>query len=147
MKYVDCSIEIKTTPEKIIRAFVDDAMLKAWWGVERSFIEAKTGGLYTITWGISIHGIKYISTGLIKIYDETQKLHIGDYMYLSPDRPFIGPINLIIEVTKTVDGSLLNLKQGPYPQGKDEHWDWYYQVVNEAWPGVLQTLKQYLEKR
>lgn len=62
MRNVECTIEINTSPEKIIQSFTDADMLKGWWGVEKSYIELKTGGIYTIGWGISEQGIKYIST-------------------------------------------------------------------------------------
>lgn len=146
MRTVDCYIEINTTTEKIIRAFTDPAMLKGWWDVEKTFIELKNGGVYTLAWGISGQGIKYISTGVIKEYVAGKKLHIGDYMYLGAERPFLGPLNLIVEAEQSGNCSILHLQQGPYPEGKGEHWDWYYEVVNEAWPKVLLTLKNYLKK-
>lgn len=83
---------------------------------------------------------------MIKEYVPGHKLHIGDYMYLSAERPFIGPVNLIIEASSAASGSLFKLTQGPYPEGKGEDWEWYYKVVNDAWPKVLVTLKQYLEE-
>jgi len=146
MKIVDCKIEIKTTPENIIQAFTNEEMLKGWWDVEKSFIELKPGGIYTLAWFVSENGIKYISTGVIKEYIPGKKLHIGDYMYLSTERPFLGPLNLIVEASASDNGATLHLQQGPYPEHRGEHWDWYYEVVNDAWPKVLLTLKQYLEK-
>jgi uncharacterized protein YndB with AHSA1/START domain len=145
MRTVDCHIEINSTTEKIIQAFIEPAMLKGWWGVEKTMIELKNGGIYTLAWGISEQGMKYISTGVIKQYVAGKKLHIGDYMYLSAERPFLGPLNLIVEAEQSGNGSILHLQQGYYPQGKGEHWDWYYEVVNEAWPKVLDTLKKYPE--
>lgn len=146
MKTVDCNIEINIAPEKIIQAFTDAAILKGWWGVEKSLIELKPGGIYTLAWFVSENGMKYISTGVIKQYNPGVKLHVGDYMYLSAERPFLGPLNLIVEATATNNGTVLHLQQGPYIENGGEHWDWYYKVVNDAWPKVLQTLKQYLEK-
>jgi uncharacterized protein YndB with AHSA1/START domain len=146
MRTVDCHIEINTIAGKIIQAFTDPSMLKGWWGVEKSLIELKTGGIYTIGWGVSEQGMKYISTGVIKEYVAGKKLHIGDYMYLSSERPFIGPVNLFIEASATTNGTTLYLQQGPYPEGRGQDWEWYYEVVNEAWPKVLLTLKNYLEK-
>jgi uncharacterized protein YndB with AHSA1/START domain len=147
MRTVDCHIEINTTAEKIIQAFTDPAMLNGWWGVEKTMIELKPGGIYTLAWLVSENGIKYISTGVIKEYVAGKKLHIGNYMYLSAEQPFLGPLNLIVEAEESGNGSTLHLQQGPYPPagGKGEHWDWYYEVVNEAWPKVLDTLKNYLE--
>jgi len=145
MRAVICDIEIETHPGKIIRAFTDAEMLRGWWGVEKSTIDLKPGGIYTLAWGISENGIKYISTGIIKYHDKESVLHISDYMYLSAERPFLGPLSLIIEAAATEKGASLHLQQGPYPENMGEHWDWYYGVVNEAWPKVLVGLKKYLE--
>ncbi len=145
MRTVSCNIEITVSPEKVIRAFTNSHTLKGWWGVEQSFIELKPGGIYTIAWGISENGIRFVSTGVIKQYEPGSFLHIGDYMYLNPERPFLGPLELLIDVSPVPAGSLLKLEQGPYPEDSDEHWEWYYEVVNDAWPKVLLTLKQYLE--
>lgn len=95
---------------------------------------------------MSATGMKYISTGVIKEYIPAQKLHVGDYMYLSTEQPFLGPLNLIVEATAADNEAILQLQQGPYPEGGGEHWNWYYEAVNNAWPKVLHTLKQYLEK-
>lgn len=146
MRTISCTIEISTLQDKIIRAFTDAQMLKRWWSVDKCLIELKRGGIYTLAWGISETGIKYVSTGIIKKYEPAKILHIGDYMYLSAERPFLGPLNLIVEASTIANGSMLKLTQGPYPERKGEHWDWYYEVVKEAWPKVLLTLKQYLEK-
>ena len=145
MRNVSCNIEIAVLPEKVIRAFTDSQMLKGWWGVDQSFIELKPGGIYTLAWGISENGIRYVSTGVIKQYEPGGFLNIGDYMYLNPERPFLGPLELLIDASPVPEGSLLKLEQGPYPEERGEHWDWYYEVVNDAWPKMLLTLKQYLE--
>lgn len=147
MRTVECTIEIDLLPEKILTAFTDEAMLKEWWGVEKCFIELKKEGLYTLGWGISEQGIKYVSTGVIKNYEPGKLLHIGDYMYLNSERPFLGPLNLIIETRPAASGTVLKLTQGPYPEGKGEHWNWYYEVVKEAWPKVLGELKKYLQEK
>jgi hypothetical protein len=82
---------------------------------------------------------------VIKEYIPGVKLHVGDYMYLSTERPFLGPLNLIVEASPTAAGAILHLQQGPYLEDESEHWDWYYEVVRDAWPKVLQALKAYLE--
>ena len=38
----------------------------------------------------------------------------------------------------------INLWSG-YQSGGD--WDWYYEAVTAAWPVVVKTIKDYLEKR
>jgi len=146
MKSVLCKLEINVSPETGIRAFTDPAMLGAWWGVDRAFIECKPGGIYTLAWKISDAGFKYISTGVIREYVPARLLHVGDYMYLNPERPFLGPIELTVKADPLPGGCLLELEQGPYPEGAGPDWDWYYEVVKNAWPRVLPDLKNYLEK-
>ncbi|MBL7748472.1 MAG: SRPBCC domain-containing protein [Chitinophagaceae bacterium] len=145
MRTVTCDIEIDTTKEQIIHSFTNAEMLKGWWGVEKSCIDLKPGGIYALAWGLSEAGMRYISTGIIKDYEKESILHIGDYMYLSTERPFLGPLSLIIETTATANGASLHLQQGPYPKDVSEDWEWYYNVVSEAWPKVLLELKNYLE--
>jgi uncharacterized protein YndB with AHSA1/START domain len=145
LRNVECEIEIQVSPTRVISAFTDPELLKGWWGVERSFIELAKGGQYTLAWGISEQGIKYISTGVIADYDPSGLLHIDKYMYLNPERPFLGPLQLMINATPIESGSNLYLCQGPYPEGAGPDWDWYYEAVVVAWPKVLQTLKSFLE--
>ena len=66
---VEATVEIQSPPERAIRAFTEFSMLHDWWGVERCLIEKKIGGLYSLVWGISNSGMKYISTGTIKAFD------------------------------------------------------------------------------
>jgi hypothetical protein len=44
---------------------------------------------------------------------------------------------------KDSDITELYLCQEGYGQGSD--WDWYYEAVKQAWPAVVNTLKEYLE--
>jgi hypothetical protein len=120
-------------------------MLRHWWSVEKSMIELKTDGIYTLAWGVSAEGIKYISTGKIAAYEPARHLRIDNYLYISFDRPVLGPVSLDIVVQTTGENCLLTLQQGPYPEGRGDDWDWYYEAVKQAWPGVLLQLKNFLE--
>jgi len=135
------------SPGKVILAFTDSELLRGWWGVERSLIEPKPGGLYTIAWGISENGIKYVSSGIIKKYDPAGLLHVEKYIYLNPEKNFLGPMELEIRTTANEGGCNVYLRQGPYPENVNADWDWFYEAVVNAWPTVLQELKKYLEKR
>lgn len=146
MRNVESDIAIAVSPEKVIRGFTDADMLKSWWGVERSLIELKTGGLYTIAWGISDKGILYVSSGIIKEYDPAYLLHIEKYIYLNPGRSFLGPQELKIHAMSSGNGCTVILTQGPYPENSSDDWDWYYEAVSDAWPKVLTTLKKFLEE-
>jgi uncharacterized protein YndB with AHSA1/START domain len=143
MKKVEVNLSINTTPEKVIQAFTDPNQLNEWWGVEKSLIQKKIGGLYTLAWSITEKGMGYVSSGIIRKYDPAGVLVITDFIYLNPDRPFLGPMMLTVRAQKGNDSTDVYLCQDGYQGGA--HWDWYYQAVKEAWPIVVQGLKNYLE--
>jgi len=145
MRKVEVAIDIATQPEEVIKAFVEDDMLRDWWKTERTFIEKKVGGVYTLTWNISEHGFGYVSTGIISQYVPNSTLVIENLVYLNPSKPLLGPMTLTILATEESGQTTLYLSQDGYRDGAD--WDWYYEAVNQAWPEVVQTLKEYLEGR
>ncbi|MEM7087826.1 MAG: SRPBCC domain-containing protein [Bacteroidota bacterium] len=143
MRKVEVAIAIKSSPEQIISAFTDQKMLQAWWDVEQSLVEKRIGGFYTLTWNVSDKGFGYVSTGLVKAYQPNKLLIVDNLIYLNPEKPFLGPLTLHIEVEASEDTTQLYLKQEGYQSGED--WDWYYEAVTKAWPIVLESLKDYLE--
>lgn len=147
MRNVESHILINVSTEKVILAFTEDESLKRWWGVEKSLIELKQGGIYTLAWAITEQGIKYVSSGIIKEYDSSGLLHIEKYIYLNPERSFLGPQELKIKAISIGKGCELFLTQGPYPENTSTDWDWFYEVVVDAWPKVLLGLKKFLEEK
>ena len=145
MRLVAASIEINARPEKILPAFLNQEHLKVWWGVERSLIEPKAGGVYTLAWNISEQGIKFISTGVIEELIPGEYLMIKNFVYLNPDKKILGPMELEIDLIETGDNlTKVGVIQSGYKYGGD--WDWYYDAVVKAWPQTLELLKNYLEK-
>lgn len=145
MKNVTVTLVIAVAPQQAIRAFTDEKMLREWWGVERCLVEPRVGGLYTLLWGVSDQGIRYVSTGVIKNYEPGSLLEVGDYLYLNAERPPLGPLELKVSAEPAPGGCILTISQGPYPEGRGEHWDWYFDAVHAAWPQVIQGIKTYLE--
>src|SRR5688572_21904288 len=144
MKKVEASIVVDVSPQQALDAFILPEHLHAWWGVERSFIEPKPGGLYSLAWQVSDKGIKYISTGVISEYQAGKKLRVDKLVYFNPDKPILGPLELTFEVEPAESGTRISVCQAGYREG--EHWQWYYEAVVQAWPAVLKELKAYLEK-
>ena len=144
VKKVEVNIQISTTPENVIKAFTDPAMLKDWWGVEKILIQKKDGGLYTIAWNVGEGGIGFVSSGVINKYDPNSELEIINMVYLNPQKPFLGPMSLTVRANESNGLTNVYLCQDGYQEGDD--WDWYYQAVKEAWPKVMQEFKKYLEK-
>ena len=147
MRKVEVNIEIAVPPETVIRAFTDPEMLSGWWGVERAFVEPRKGGTYLVAWEVSEKGFRYVTSGVIRCYKSDSLLEISNYTYLNPERPVLGGLSLLVEARPVDNGSSVYLCQdGYFDDGHDPHWDWYYEVVRDAWPKVMQTLKAYLEK-
>lgn len=143
MRKVELTQYIATSPENVIDAFTDAKMLNGWWGVERTLIDKRIGGLYTLAWGITGNGFGYVSTGIIKDYDPEGLLFIDNFVYLNPEKPFFGPMSLLVQAHKKGSSTELLLRQDGYQNGGE--WEWYYDVVKQAWPVVVQNLKNYLE--
>ena len=141
MRKVEAAIIIHQPAEKVFDAFTEPTLLKGRWGVERSLIEKKQGGLYSLAWGISNQGFQYISTGIITVYIPARELMIDNFVYFNPEKSIMGPTWLRIK--KENDYTHLQLTQGGYQDEGD--WNWFYDSVKDAWPKVLKSLKQFLE--
>lgn len=147
MRKVEVNIHIAVPPATVIQAFTDSEMLSGWWGVERSFVEPREGGTYVVTWGVSDKGFQYVTSGVIRRYQADSLLEISNLTYLNPARPILGGLSLLVQAKPADNGSSVYLCQGEYfDAGHDEHWDWYYEAVRDAWPKVMPTVKAFLEK-
>lgn len=145
MRKVEVTIDINSSPKAIISAFTDPDKLRDWWNVEKTLINKKVGGLYTLTWNLSEKGFGYVSTGTIKEYHPDKILVIENFVYLNPDKSFLGPMTLTVRIKEKGNTTEVYLCQDGYQNGTD--WDWYYNTVKQAWPTVMQTFKNYLEKK
>jgi uncharacterized protein YndB with AHSA1/START domain len=145
MRKVEVTIDINSSPKAIISAFTDPDKLRDWWNVEKTLINKKVGGLYTLTWSLSDKGFGYVSTGTIKEYHPDKILVIENFVYLNPEKSFLGPMTLTVRTKEKGNTTEVYLCQDGYQNGTD--WDWYYNAVKQAWPTVMQTFKNYLEKK
>ncbi len=144
MRKVENSITINVKPSKVFASFLDARMLRDWWGVERTLIEPKKEGSYALAWGITETGFTYVTTGVICKYEEFKLIEINNFLYFNPRTNILGPTVLRIEIDAVDEVSLLTVCQSGYLDGED--WDWYHDAVEDSWPGVLISLKNYLEK-
>jgi hypothetical protein len=62
----------------------------------KNLIQKKVGGLYKITWNITEKGLDYVSTGIIKKYDPKRELVVTDFVYINPEKTFLGPMTLTV---------------------------------------------------
>ena len=143
-RFVQSEIRIKANTSEILDALLTIKHLKQWWGVDSGLIQKKDGGLYTLTWLRSKDGIKFISSGRIKLYNRRSHLHLEDMVYINSEKPIIGPCQLRFDIEEKSNYSILKVVQTGFQKGKI--WDWYYQAVSDGWPEALIMLKKYLEK-
>jgi uncharacterized protein YndB with AHSA1/START domain len=145
MRKVEASAEVNCSAITVFNAFIEPHQLKGWWNAERCLVEAKQGGVYSLAWNISKQGFQYISTGVITVFNPGKELFIDHFVYFNPDRPILGPTYLAVKLEEINSSTRVRLVQGGYQMGGE--WDWFYEAVTEAWPKVLQNLKQYLEAK
>lgn len=143
MRKVEATINIDRPMAVVFDAFVEPSQLKKWWGVERCLVETKQGGIYSLAWNISNHGFQYISTGVITVFHPAKELLIDHFVYFNPEKSILGPTYLGIKLEENNSSTFLKLVQGNYQDSAD--WNWFYEVVKDSWPKVLQNLKSYLE--
>ncbi|HEX5171999.1 MAG TPA: SRPBCC domain-containing protein [Cyclobacteriaceae bacterium] len=144
MKVVESSINLDLPPQEVLDVFIRQEHLKAWWGVDRSLIELKRGGLYSLVWQNRESCVEYVSTGVIEEYLPACQLKIRNLVYINPQRPILGPMELLVMTTPNDDRTTqLTVIQSGYQQGPD--WDWFYEAVLQAWPDVLIQVKKYLQ--
>lgn len=145
MRKVEVTQTINASPGKIIKAFVDPEMLRGWWSVERALIDTSPGGAYVLAWNIGDQGFGYVTSGVVTTYEPDALLVVGNYVYGNPGKPFLGPMTLTVRATAKGAQSEICLCQDGYLEGGE--WDWYYNIVKEAWPVVVNNLKAYVEDR
>lgn len=144
MKIVEASIDLELPPQKVLEVFVKHEHLKAWWGIHRSLIELKPGGLYSLVWQNQQDCVEYVSTGIIAEYLPACQLKVKNLVYINPQRPILGPMELMVLTTPNDDHTTqLTIIQSGYQQGP--HWDWLYESVHRAWPEVLLQIRKYLQ--
>ena len=144
MRAVSNSVDLALAPEAAIDLFLHPEHLRAWWGVERCLVEPHGGGAYTLVWQITPDGLGYVTSGVVQSIGE-ESLQIGTVVYLSPQRPIMGPMSIEVIAQATPSGCRLTVVQDGYREGPD--WDWYHEAVDTAWPLVLATLADYAEEQ
>ena len=81
MRNVKASITIDRSPALVMSLFTEVEHLRKWWDVERALIDLRRGGLYTLAWGISTTGMRYVSTGIVGEYLSDCQLRIDQWVY------------------------------------------------------------------
>jgi uncharacterized protein YndB with AHSA1/START domain len=141
---VDTEVFISVTPEKVIQAFLDDGDLKRWWKVSRSLVEAKHGGVWSITWDDwGPEKTQHAWTGVIEEITP-DRLVVGHLVMIEPDMPLLGPTQLEITVKPSECGTSLRISHRGYRYG--DHWDTIYDMVVQGWGHVLGDMELWFQE-
>ena len=144
MRKTEASVDISLSREDVLDVFIKQEHLRKWWGVRRSLIELKKGGLYSLVWQSNDQYVDYVSAGVIAEYLPACQLKIDKMFYVNPQRSVLGPMELLILATPEDNNiTRLTVIQSGYKHGAD--WDWLYEAVRKAWPEMLGKIKSYLE--
>ncbi len=118
---VSTSIQVSAGSERALRAFLDPALMKQWWGVERALVEERKDGPWALAWGASEHGYHYVVSGIIKSLLPGKRLRIDSLVYFSPDFPVLGPMRLFVNVREKDGRTRVSVRQDGYGQGPGLH--------------------------
>ena len=143
MKRVEATVDLALSPKDVLDIFIKEEHLRAWWGVDRSLIDLRQGGTYSLVWQSKENCFDYATTGVISDYLPACQLHIENMIYINPIRKILGPMELFVMVTPEDNFTQLTVIQTGYQSGPD--WDWYYEAVKKAWPAALHQAKHYLD--
>ena len=144
LKKVNAGKFISASPDLVLSVFHKQVHLSKWWGVDRSFIQMRPGGIYLLTWQTSENGFGYVTTGTVSHYEKGKYLSIQNMSYLNPKYPILAPMQIAIKAHPQDDGTLLSVEQSGYLEGPD--WDWYFAATQTAWPRAVDSIKKYLEQ-
>jgi len=129
------------TPEEVLRAFVNDDDLKAWWQISRSLVEPVEDGVWSITWDDwgedeTQHAWSGVVTEL-----SANKLVVANMVMNEPGMPLLGPMKLQIVVSPVDNGSSVTVIHSGYGYGG--HWDEIYAAVVLGWQHVLADMQEW----
>lgn len=132
------------SPETVLRAFLDDGDLEAWWKVSRSLVERKENGVWSITWDdYGEEKTQHAWSGVIEELTPN-RLVVGHLVMNEPDMELFGPMRLDIDVEAVAGSTSLTVTHSGYRYGGD--WDRIYELVVDGWAHVLVEMETWMRE-
>lgn len=142
---VGTSIEVAASRERALEAFLNHNDLAQWWGVAKSLIDPKPQGLWALAWEPGEKGYRYVTAGVIGMFDPPERIIIDQLAYFNPEFPILAPMRLGLGFDGDDTRTQISVVQTGYGTGPD--WDRYYEAVVQGWPMALARLKEFLERK
>ena len=139
---VTTTVPVSSSPERVLRAFVDPDDLRGWWKVSRSLAEDRPGGVWSVAW--DDFGEERTHHAWVGVVEERapRRLLVAPLVMIEPQRPLFGPMRLEVVATPAAVGTSLTVSHHGYRRG--EHWDWIHDAVVVGWRHVLADLREWL---
>jgi uncharacterized protein YndB with AHSA1/START domain len=148
------TILIHARPARVLRAFVDQADLAAWWQVARSVALPRPMGTFVVDWGQAddqddiLGPLGGAFQGTVMEYKEDRELFVAD-AYWHPLRGLpLGPMALEVICTPEGRGGITTLRVRQSTEQSDEtdsRWTRYFEVISAGWTHALDALQRHLE--
>jgi hypothetical protein len=155
---VEVSIDIRTPPGRVLKAFFDPDALGAWWQAARSVTAPRPLGVYAVEWAPTLDRDEILGRlggilrGTVIQFDATRGFLVADAFWLPPDSDPIGPTALEVTCTPAPpEGSATGepatrvlVRQTGF-EDTAIRWRRYYEIVGVGWERALRSLKMLLE--
>lgn len=155
------SVEIKSPPGRILKAFFDADALGAWWQVLNSVTTPRALGPYAIEWKSTefrddvLGRLGGVFRGTVMQFDAGRGFFVADAFWIPPDGDPIGPMALEVTLTPVAQpaeaagpadqtATTVRVLQTGFEDGP--RWRRYYEIVTAGWERALNSLKMLLEK-
>jgi uncharacterized protein YndB with AHSA1/START domain len=135
---------LPAAPQQVLRAFVGDDELKAWWQVSRSLVNPVPGGVWSVAW--DDWGAEQTQHSWSGVIEEiaADRLVVTNMVMNEPGMPLLGPMRLEIRIAATADGSSVTVTHAGYGYGA--HWDEIYTAVVVGWDHILGDMRAWFMK-
>lgn len=146
------SVVIHARPARVLRAFLEQADLAAWWQVQRSVALPRPMGAYVVDWGEAgdrddlLGPLGGAFQGTVMEYVEGRELFVADAYWHPPQGMPLGPMAL--EITCRAEGrrgGITELKVRQSANDEGERWARYFEIISAGWQHALDALRRHLE--
>ena len=153
---LDVSIDIKSPPGRVLKAFFDPDALGAWWQLAHSVTTPRVLGPYAIEWRTTDYRDEVLGRlggvfrGTVMQFDARTGFFVADAFWLPPDGDPIGPMALEVTLTRIPSddeaegASAVHVVQTGFEESV--RWRRYYEIIGVGWERALKSLKMLLEK-
>jgi hypothetical protein len=143
-------LQIRAPADRVLNAFFDVGLLRAWWGIANAVTTPRTLGPYVLEWPASelrdevLGPLGGVFRGTVMQFEGGAGFFVADLFWLPPEGDPIGPMALDVAVSEDAAGvTRLRVTQSGFDESA--RWRRYYEVIGLGWDRALQSLKHLLE--